>query len=39
MAKSFAQIPAVVNEEVKSYAPGTPERAQLLETYKKCITR
>lgn len=35
MAKSFAQIPAVVNEEVKSYAPGTAERAQLLETYKK----
>ncbi|QTV06992.1 L-glutamate gamma-semialdehyde dehydrogenase [Faecalibacter bovis] len=34
MAKSFAQIPSVVNEEVKSYAPGTPERAQLLETYK-----
>jgi len=35
MAKSFAQIPSVVNEEVKSYAPGTPERAELLETYKK----
>ncbi|MBS7332502.1 MAG: L-glutamate gamma-semialdehyde dehydrogenase [Weeksellaceae bacterium] len=34
MAKSFAQIPSIVNEEVKSYAPGTPERAQLLETYK-----
>ena len=35
MAKSFAQIPSVVNEEVKSYAPGTPERAELLDTYKK----
>lgn len=35
MAKSFAQIPSVVNEEVKSYAPGTPERTELLETYKK----
>ena len=35
MANSFAQIPAVVNEEVKAYAPGSPERAQLLETYKK----
>lgn len=35
MAKSFAQIPTVVNEEVKSYAPGSPERAELLDTYKK----
>ncbi|RLZ12661.1 L-glutamate gamma-semialdehyde dehydrogenase [Faecalibacter macacae] len=35
MAKSFAKIPSVVNEEVKSYAPGTPERTELLETYKK----
>lgn len=35
MAKSFAQIPAVVNEEVKAYAPGSPERAELLDTYKK----
>ena len=35
MSKSFAQIPHAVNEEVKSYAPGTPERAQLLEAYKK----
>ena len=34
MAKSFAQIPAVVNEEVKAYAPGSKERAELLETYK-----
>ncbi len=35
MSKSFAQIPHAVNEEVKSYAPGTPERAQLLDAYKK----
>ena len=35
MAKSFAQIPAVVNEEVKAYAPGSKERAELLDTYKK----
>ncbi|MFV0201031.1 L-glutamate gamma-semialdehyde dehydrogenase [Empedobacter falsenii] len=35
MSKSFAQIPQAVNEEVKSYAPGTPERAQLLDAYKK----
>ena len=35
MAKSFAQIPSVVNEEVKSYAPGSPERVELLDTYKK----
>ncbi|MGU9939614.1 L-glutamate gamma-semialdehyde dehydrogenase [Empedobacter brevis] len=35
MSKSFAQIPQAVNEEVKSYAPGSPERAQLLDAYKK----
>ena len=35
MSKSFAQIPQAINEEVKSYAPGTPERAQLLDAYKK----
>ena len=35
MSKSFAKIPQAVNEEVKSYAPGTPERAQLLDAYKK----
>ncbi|MBF0597532.1 L-glutamate gamma-semialdehyde dehydrogenase [Faecalibacter rhinopitheci] len=35
MANSFAQIPAVINEEVKAYALGSPERAQLLDTYKK----
>jgi 1-pyrroline-5-carboxylate dehydrogenase len=35
MAKSFAKIPAVVNEEVKAYAPGSKERTELLETYKK----
>ena len=35
MAKSFAKIPAIVNEEVKAYAPGSKERTELLETYKK----
>ena len=35
MSKSFAKIPHAVNEEVKAYAPGSPERAQLLDAYKK----
>ena len=35
MGKGFFQVPPAVNEPIKSYAPGTPERASVLEAYKK----
>src|SRR5690606_4768824 len=35
MPKGIYQVPFVGNEEVKSYAPGSPEREELLATYKK----
>lgn len=35
MPKGIYQVPFVANEEVKSYAPGSPEREELLATYKK----
>ncbi|MEX0274389.1 MAG: aldehyde dehydrogenase family protein, partial [Flavobacteriaceae bacterium] len=34
MGKGFFQVPAAVNEPVKSYAPGSPEREQVLKQYK-----
>ncbi|MDP5158342.1 MAG: L-glutamate gamma-semialdehyde dehydrogenase [Flaviramulus sp.] len=34
MGKGFFNVPIAVNEPVKSYAPGTPERANVLEAYK-----
>lgn len=34
MGKGFFQIPIAVNEPVKSYAPGTPEREAVLQQYK-----
>ena len=34
MGKGFFQVPTAVNEPIKSYAPGTPERAEVLEQYK-----
>ena len=34
MGKGFFQVPVAVNETVKSYAPGTPEREQVLAQYK-----
>ena len=34
MGKGFFQVPTAVNEEVKSYAPGTTEREQVLKQYK-----
>ena len=34
MGKGFFNVPVAVNEPVKSYAPGTPERDAVLETYK-----
>ena len=33
MSNAFFRVPTPVNEPVKSYAPGTPERAQLQATY------
>ncbi|MDD3458619.1 MAG: L-glutamate gamma-semialdehyde dehydrogenase [Weeksellaceae bacterium] len=35
MPKGIYQIPFAMNEPVLSYAPGTPEREELLATYKK----
>lgn len=34
MGKGFFKVPVAVNEPVKSYAPGTPERESVLKTYK-----
>jgi 1-pyrroline-5-carboxylate dehydrogenase len=34
MGKGFFNVPIAVNEPVKSYAPGSPERQGVLETYK-----
>ncbi|MGB6269063.1 MAG: L-glutamate gamma-semialdehyde dehydrogenase [Olleya sp.] len=34
MGKGFFNVPIAVNESVKSYAPGSPERTAVLEAYK-----
>lgn len=34
MGNGFFQVPLVTNEPVKSYAPGTPERDEVLKTYQ-----
>ncbi|QED36232.1 L-glutamate gamma-semialdehyde dehydrogenase [Antarcticibacterium arcticum] len=34
MGKGFFQVPTAVNEPIKTYAPGTPERDAVLKTYK-----
>ena len=34
MGKGFFQVPKAINEPIKSYAPGTPEREEVLLTYK-----
>lgn len=34
MGKGFFQVPTAINEPIKSYAPGTPEREEVLRTYK-----
>ena len=34
MLKGFFNVPKAVNEPVKSYAPGSPERAKVAETYR-----
>ncbi len=35
MGKGFFNVPVAVNEPIKSYAPGTAERAEILAAYKK----
>ncbi len=34
MGKGFFEVPVAVNEPIKSYAPGTPERESVLAQYK-----
>jgi len=34
MGKGFFQVPTAINESIKSYAPGSPERKEVLEQYK-----
>ena len=34
MGKGFFQVPTAFNEPLKSYAPGSPERKEVLEQYK-----
>lgn len=34
MGKGFFQVPTAINEPIKSYAPGTPEREEVLKQYK-----
>lgn len=34
MGKGFFQVPVAVNEPVKSYAPGSPEREEVLKQYR-----
>ncbi|MFM8963348.1 MAG: hypothetical protein ACKOGD_05845, partial [Sphingomonadales bacterium] len=33
MSNAFFKVPVAINEPVKSYAPGSPERASLLSKY------
>ena len=35
MGKGVFQVPQAINEPVRSYAPGTPEREAVLKQYKK----
>lgn len=35
MPKGIYAVPKAVNEPIKSYAPGTPEREELINTYRK----
>ncbi|OWW24398.1 1-pyrroline-5-carboxylate dehydrogenase [Zobellia sp. OII3] len=34
MSKGFFQVPTAINEPIKSYAPGSPEREEVLEQYR-----
>ncbi len=35
MGKGFFEVPIAVNEPIKTFAPGSPERKEVSETYKK----
>ncbi len=35
MGKGFFEVPIAVNEPIKGFAPGSPERKEVLDTYKK----
>ena len=35
MGKGFFQVPTAINEPIKSYAPGSPERKEVLEQYER----
>ena len=35
MSKAISKVPAVINEPVKSYIPGSEEVKSLIATYKK----
>jgi 1-pyrroline-5-carboxylate dehydrogenase len=35
MGKGFFEVPIAVNDPIKEYAPGSPERKEIQETYKK----
>lgn len=39
MGKGFFHVPEATNEPIKSYAPGTPEREEVLLTYKDYFNR
>ncbi len=39
MGKGVFQVPQAVNEPIKSYAPGTPEREAVLKAYKEMYNR
>ncbi|MGB5369416.1 MAG: 1-pyrroline-5-carboxylate dehydrogenase, partial [Flavobacteriaceae bacterium] len=34
MGKGFFQVPTAINEPIKSYAPGSAEREEVLQQYK-----
>ncbi len=34
MGKGFFQVPTAFNEPIKSFAPGSPEREEVLKQYK-----
>ncbi|MBP0905530.1 L-glutamate gamma-semialdehyde dehydrogenase [Mariniflexile gromovii] len=38
MGKGFFNVPIAINEPIKSYAPGTPERDAVLKAYKEMYT-
>ena len=37
MGKGFFEVPLAINEPIKSYAPGTPERDEVLKQYKEYL--